>query len=95
MENEVIVFADLNVEDELVSKLRASNLEVDVKPPIGTALRIVAQKDPKRFFGTIVDWWLEKGGRNMSVTVRMSGGETFELKESVVSEVRSKIEGLS
>lgn len=94
MENEVIVFADLNVEDELVNKLRASNLDVDVKPPIGTALRVVSQKDPKRFFGTILDWWLQKGGRNMSVTMRMSGGETFELKNSVVPEVRKKIEGL-
>lgn len=94
MENEVIVFADKDLEEDLISKLRSANVEVDAKPPIGTTLRIVAKGEPKRFFETVLEWWLDNRPRNVAVTMRMASGEIFELKDSVVPEVRKRIEGL-
>ena len=95
MENEVIVFADKDLEENLVNKLRALNLEVDARPPIGTTLRISAKKELRRFFETILEWWLDNRPKNVAVTMRMSNGEIFELKDSVISDVRKKIERLA
>jgi hypothetical protein len=94
-ENEVIVFADKDLEENLINKLRASNLEVDARPPIGTTLRISAKNEPRRFFETVLEWWLDNRPKNVAVTMRMSNGEVFELKDSVISDVRKRIERLA
>ena len=92
--DEVIVFADKDLEENLVSKLRSSDIEFDAKPPLGTTLRIIAKREAKRFFEAVLEWWLVNRQRNVAVTMRMSSGEVFELKDSTISEVRKKIERL-
>lgn len=90
------MFADKDLEENLLTELRAAKIDVDTTThSIGTALRIVTKGESKQFFELAYKWWQSNRNRGALVTFRTSSGQTIELKESTVSEVRKIIEAPS
>jgi len=94
--NEAIVFADRNLEEDLLGQLRVASIAVgDIGThSVGTALRITPRDDPRRFFELVFKWWERNRKNGALVTFRASTGMTVELKDSTMAEVRKIIEQL-
>jgi hypothetical protein len=97
LENEAIVFADRHPEEDLLGRLRAANVPVENKAnhSVGTALRISAKGQPRRFFEIVLEWWEANRSNGAKVTFRASIGRTIELKDSTLPEVRKFIDSQS
>jgi hypothetical protein len=92
--NEAIVFADRNLEEDLLGQLRVASIAVEdiATNSVGTALRIRPRGEPRRFFELVFKWWERNRKNGALVTFRASSGLTVELRDSTLLEVRKVIE---
>ena len=93
-ENELVVFADSRLKDDLVKEMQSSNVKINrTSYSMGMPLRVTSEENSRSFFEIPLRMW--KANRDsMRVTFRMRQGRTLELNDTTIPEIEKLISEL-
>lgn len=90
-EDEILLFADASIKDELVKALQTSDIKINKSSySAGMPLRITSGNSSRDFFEIPLKMW-RKYKERIRITFRLAGGRTFELNDQTANEVEKMI----
>jgi hypothetical protein len=91
LEDEMIVFADKDLKEGPLCRLRAAGVQVgnSTSQSVGTAMRIIAKGESRSLFDVAFKWRETNKSNGALVTSRAPSGLTVELKDSTLKSGKS------